>query len=142
MHKIIQKITKKRCVMMMPHWPYYHPYEVHYHRNDQPYYHPPHAAYDFQQTPYSGPQPQQPQTPYEQFEKPPLPAYWENEMQHQPEPHPQGKPVPNFMSNFQNENGQLDVDKMLNTVGQMANTYHQVYPIFKQFGSFIKNFNR
>ncbi|WP_077297767.1 YppG family protein [Virgibacillus pantothenticus] len=34
----------------------------------------------------------------------------------------------------------FDLDKMLSTVGQLANTYHQVSPIVKQFGSFIKAF--
>lgn len=45
-----------------------------------------------------------------------------------------------ILSQFQNGNGQIDVDKMLTTVGQLANTYHQVAPIIKQFGSFMKNF--
>lgn len=34
----------------------------------------------------------------------------------------------------------FDLDKMLSTVGQLANTYHQVSPIVKQFGSLIKTF--
>jgi len=46
----------------------------------------------------------------------------------------------NLLSQFQNTEGQFDVDKMINTVGQIASTYHQVAPIIKQFGSFIKNF--
>ncbi|HLR52133.1 MAG TPA: YppG family protein [Candidatus Avamphibacillus sp.] len=46
----------------------------------------------------------------------------------------------NLLSQFQNTEGQLDVDKMINTVGQLASTYHQVAPIIKQFGAFIKNF--
>lgn len=46
----------------------------------------------------------------------------------------------NFLAQFQNGDGQIDVDKMLGTVGQLANTYHQVAPIIKQLGSFMKNF--
>lgn len=46
----------------------------------------------------------------------------------------------NLLTQFQNAEGQLDVDKMLNTVGQLANTYHQVAPIVKQFSSFMKTF--
>lgn len=45
-----------------------------------------------------------------------------------------------ILSQFQNTNGQIDVDKMLTTVGQLANTYHQVAPIIKQFSSFMKTF--
>ncbi|MYL46288.1 hypothetical protein GLV94_11605 [Virgibacillus halodenitrificans] len=45
-----------------------------------------------------------------------------------------------LLNYFQDNEGQMDLDKMLSTVGQLANTYHQVSPIVKQFGSFIKNF--
>lgn len=46
----------------------------------------------------------------------------------------------NFLEYFYDANGQLDIDKMLTTVGQVASIYHQVSPIIKQFGSFMKNF--
>lgn len=45
-----------------------------------------------------------------------------------------------LLSQFQKDSGQLDVDKMLNTIGQLANTYHQVAPIVKQFGSLMRIF--
>ncbi|HEY4601003.1 MAG TPA: YppG family protein [Cerasibacillus sp.] len=45
-----------------------------------------------------------------------------------------------FLEYFYDGNGQLDIDKMLSTVGQVASIYHQVSPIIKQFGSFMKNF--
>lgn len=53
---------------------------------------------------------------------------------------PPPKQMNNLLNQFQNNEGQIDVDKMLNTVGQLANTYHQVAPIIKQFGSLIKTF--
>ncbi|MRH43639.1 hypothetical protein GH741_13255 [Aquibacillus halophilus] len=49
-------------------------------------------------------------------------------------------PTKGLISYFQDSNGQVDIDKMLNTVGQMANTYHQVSPIVKGIGSFVKGF--
>jgi hypothetical protein len=83
------------------------------------------------------------QTPYEYFAKPQQPS-WPNLMQQTqgdyPPPQPPMKPAGSLMSNFQNEDGKVDIDKMLGTVGQMANTYHQVSPIFKQFGTFLKGF--
>ncbi|GEN32311.1 hypothetical protein HNQ35_002657 [Cerasibacillus quisquiliarum] len=45
-----------------------------------------------------------------------------------------------FLEYFYDANGQLDIDKMLSTVGQVANIYHQVSPIVKQFGAFMKHF--
>lgn len=53
---------------------------------------------------------------------------------------PPPKQMNSLLTQFQNSEGQIDVDKMLNTVGQLANTYHQVAPIIKQFGSLIKTF--
>ncbi|WP_017473803.1 YppG family protein [Amphibacillus jilinensis] len=42
------------------------------------------------------------------------------------------------MGYFQNNEGQLDFDKVLNTAGQVANTYQQFTPIVKGIGSFFK----
>lgn len=76
----------------------------------------------------------------------PLPADGQ-QMSSNQQPHtnyyPQGatpKQMSNLLTQFQNPEGQLDVDKMLNTVGQLANTYHQVAPIVKQVSSLIKTF--
>ncbi|WP_226038162.1 YppG family protein [Aquibacillus saliphilus] len=86
-------------------------------------------------------------TPYEHFAKPQQPlqtiqqAQWSN--QYPPVGAPGqslNQPPKNLMSYFQDKNGQVDIDKMLNTVGQMANTYHQVSPIVKGIGSFMKGF--
>ncbi|MEC5424688.1 YppG family protein [Virgibacillus sp. C22-A2] len=59
-----------------------------------------------------------------------------------PNPNPSINPNPSngLMSYFQSQDGQVDFDKMLSTVGQLANTYHQVSPIVKQFGALMKNF--
>jgi hypothetical protein len=120
--------------------PYYHP------RQEQPYYHYnqevnsfPHQPF-YENSPYNGQSAHQ--TPYEYFAKPHQPN-WVNTMQQTQgnyAPHPPMKPINGFMSNFQNQDGKVDIDKMLGTVGQMANTYHQVSPIFKQFGTFLKGF--
>ncbi|WP_087974521.1 YppG family protein [Oceanobacillus rekensis] len=97
------------------------------------------------------------QTPYELFAKPEMPVQWLYESQMDADPlkantgniggasegftgenasGPAGGPT----SYFNNGNGQIDFDKVLSTVGQLANTYHQVSPIVKQFSSLIKNF--
>ncbi|WP_197046659.1 YppG family protein [Oceanobacillus salinisoli] len=80
------------------------------------------------------------QTPYDYFQKPEQPMSWPNNTPFEPNQFQQPQMPSNAMSQFQKENGQLDLDKVLNTVGQLANTYHQVAPIFQQFGNFIKNF--
>ena len=48
-------------------------------------------------------------------------------------------PRPHMFTNpFQNENGQLDVNKTLATVGQFATTIQQISPIIKQVNNLIK----
>lgn len=100
-----------------------------------------HHRYDWGRPPYQPDWGQPPYgTPYEQFEKPPLSFYYgENEV---PYPLPSMKPANGLIAHFQDENGQLDIDKMLSTVGQVANTYQQVYPIFKQIGGLLKFVNQ
>lgn len=103
-----------------------------------------------QQNPYSqmnGPPPLQ-QTPYEQFAKPQQPMFWDNSMQSNSNFNPQSNmnqqpnmnPPNGIINYFQDEDGQMDFDKMLSTVGQLASTYHQVSLIVKQVGSLIKIF--
>ncbi|MBM7571089.1 YppG family protein [Aquibacillus albus] len=91
----------------------------------------------------------QPMTPYQQFAKPqqpqpPNPQQWNGYHQQAqwgaggPVGAP-GQPIPKgLISYFHDDNGQLDLDKMLSTFGQMANTYQQVSPIVKGIGSFLK----
>ncbi|MFD1448469.1 YppG family protein [Oceanobacillus profundus] len=140
---------------------------MHYRPYNQPHYSPPvnhnlypyHTSYSNQN--WSGAE--QHQTPYDFFAKPELPSQWTNQVQTNAEfadsgsnPHmnPNANHDPNFMQNingnpgqsaanpmsyFQNGNGQLDFDKIISTVGQIASTYHQVSPIVQQFSSLIKN---
>ncbi|CDQ21513.1 YppG-like protein [Halobacillus karajensis] len=58
-----------------------------------------------------------------------------------------GNPNPSFnvgsmskgvMNYFQNEDGQLDIDKMMSTTGQVVKTVKEVSPIVKGIGSFVK----
>lgn len=39
-----------------------------------------------------------------------------------------------------NENNPFNFDTMISKVSQLASTYHQVSPIVKQFGTFVKGF--
>ncbi|WP_373895134.1 hypothetical protein ACUL41_15170 [Virgibacillus natechei] len=101
----------------------------------RPFYHPYHAS--------SGQALHQ--TPYEQFAKPKQPPFWPNYIPTNSTPH-QANPTMNAATNpmeqpqDQPQKEQVDFDKMLSTVGQLANTYHQVSPIVKEFGSIIKAF--
>lgn len=88
-------------------------------------------------------QPQLKQTPYEQFAKPQQPLNWapmEQATSANFNPEQNASPGSGFKAYFQDEDGQVDFDKMLSTVGQLASTYHQVSPIIKQFGAIIKIF--
>ncbi|WP_158591799.1 YppG family protein [Oceanobacillus halophilus] len=125
-------------------------YSRSYYNRPSPY--PEYWSYDYSNYPPAAPQemnyPQAPiggqsanMTPYDYFQKPEQPMNWPNNVpfeQNQFSQQPQTPP--NVMSHFQKENGQLDLDKVLGTVGQLASTYHQVAPIVQQFGSFMKNF--
>jgi hypothetical protein len=42
------------------------------------------------------------------------------------------------MNYFQNEDGQLDFDKMMSTTGQVMKTVKEVSPIVKGIGTFVK----
>lgn len=106
-----------------------------------PYTQHPNYPYTKQNGP---PPPQLKQTPYEQFAKPQQPLYWDpiQTTNQGPNSNPQqgSNPGSGFKGYFQDQDGQVDFDKMLSTVGQLASTYHQVSPIVKQFGAMIKNF--
>jgi exonuclease VII large subunit len=82
---------------------------------------------------------QQSLTPFEQFAKPKQPENWYANYQQQGND-PQSQLQNGMMPPFQGQSGQFNLDKMLSTVNQMANTYHQVSPILKQFGAFMKAF--
>lgn len=80
------------------------------------------------------------QTPFEYFQKPEPPGLSYGNNNADPAMYGNMPPKANLMGQFQKEDGQLDLDKVLTTVGQLANTYHQVYPIIQQFNGFLKNF--
>lgn len=81
------------------------------------------------------------QTAFDYFQKPEQPMNWPNNTSFDPAQFQQSPQMPpSIISQFQNENGQMDVDKVIGTVGQLAHTYHQVAPIFKQLGSVMKIF--
>lgn len=46
----------------------------------------------------------------------------------------------NFSHQFLNEHGQVDVNKMLSTVGHLAQTVQQVSPVIKQVNDIIQSF--
>ncbi|MFC0523716.1 YppG family protein [Pontibacillus salicampi] len=79
------------------------------------------------------------QTPYEQFQKPPQPTQWNPYVSAQQNMPPlQQQQQKGIMQYFMDKNGQLDLDKMLNTMGQVANTANQFSPLVKGIGSFMK----
>ncbi|KGX86574.1 hypothetical protein N784_04155 [Pontibacillus litoralis JSM 072002] len=43
-----------------------------------------------------------------------------------------------IMTYFMDKNGQLDLDKMLSTMGQVANTANQISPLVKGISTFMK----
>ncbi|WP_284141750.1 MULTISPECIES: YppG family protein [unclassified Virgibacillus] len=81
-------------------------------------------------------------SPFLQYAKPPQPVNWyQSQTQAGDGTATIQQPQSNgIFSYFQDEKGQVDLDKMLTTVGKLANTYQQVSPMVQQFGSFIKGF--
>lgn len=84
------------------------------------------------------------QTPFEYFEKPRQPTHWPNEMQQYQYPE-YNQPIQpfnqsNILAQFKDQNGQVDINKTLSTVGQFANTVQQVTPVIKQISDLLKSF--
>lgn len=46
----------------------------------------------------------------------------------------------NVMQQFLDENGNVDVQKMLQTVGQLADTVQQVSPVIRQLNDLVRSF--
>jgi len=93
------------------------------------------------------------QSPFEYFSKPSQAENWPyamsqnlNEYQFQQQnpyiqqPGQQSNPTPGILAQFQTPEGQMDVQKMLSTVGQLANTVQQVSPVIKEIGAMIRVF--
>lgn len=124
-----------------------YPYDSSYYFYPPPqeqYYEPVPYQNSNQATPpfYSAPY----QTPFEHFSKPNQHTNWQGMVNYQVdnnEFYPQtNKPQTpgSILTQFQNEDGQVDINKMLSTVGQLVHTVQQVSPMIKQFGSIMKNF--
>jgi len=93
------------------------------------------------------------QSPFEHFSKPSQPESWPYPMAQQPDyyhfqqPNPyfqqqaqQENPTAGILAQFQTAEGQMDIQKMLSTVGQLANTVQQVSPVIKEIGAMIRVF--
>lgn len=46
----------------------------------------------------------------------------------------------NLLHYFKDNNGEVDLDKMFSTVGQLATTFQQITPVVKQVGSIMQQF--
>jgi len=94
------------------------------------------------------------QSPFEYYSKPSQPENWPYVMpqqsnyyqSQQQDPYysqqqtGQPNPTPGILAQFQTSEGQMDVQKMLSTVGQLANTVQQVSPVIKEIGAMIRVF--
>lgn len=83
------------------------------------------------------------QTPFEYFEKPRQPTNWPNGIQQHQNFYPPSQPSnqsPSLLTQFQDQNGLIDINKTLSTVGQFANTVQQVTPVIKQISDLVKLF--
>lgn len=106
----------------------------------EPSVHWPNSANYYQQPSYSSePQhfPIKQPTPYELYAKPAQPMDWFQS----------GKQAQNSTDNpnpgsFTDNNGQIEFDKLLSSINQVAGTYHQVSPIVKQLSSLVKMFRQ
>ncbi|WP_176449169.1 YppG family protein [Lentibacillus sp. CBA3610] len=76
------------------------------------------------------------QTPFEAFAKPKQPMNWQPHPQYD-ESFSQSANPNNLLYYFQDNNGELDLDKMLSTAGQVANTVQQISPVVKQVGNLM-----
>lgn len=96
------------------------------------------------------------QTPFEYYAKPTQPenwpfgtpsqqqqSYYQSQQQdpyfYQQQPQ-QPSTTAGILAQFQTAEGQMDVQKMLSTVGQLANTVQQVSPVIKEIGAMIRVF--
>lgn len=91
------------------------------------YYAPPYAGYSM---PY-----------YSNAMMPPIP-YDDYDVIRQPNAvnSPTNQQVNSMMQQFLNEHGQVDIQKMLQTVGQLADTVQQVTPVVRQLNDLIRAF--
>lgn len=121
-------------------YPYIGQYQQPIYQN--PTYRPNHPNYNFYEQ-------GQRQTPFEYYAKPNQPTDWPYTMQQQSNYYPfqqqsteQSNLTANLLTQFQTEDGQVDLQKMLSTVGQLANTVQQVSPVIKEIGAMISIFRQ
>lgn len=122
MYKEVSKMDRRGYYRQEPytHWP----------NTNNPGFYP--------QSPYSGESqhfPVKQPTPYELYAKPEQPMDWFHS----------GKQTSNpteVNSSFTDNNGQMEFDKLLSSINQVASTYHQVSPIVKQLSSLIRMFRQ
>lgn len=76
-------------------------------------------------------------SPYQMYAKPPQPEEWIGQMSGAPMQAPTKKPNP-IMTHFYDEQGKMDIQKMLSTVNQLASTVKQVSPVIQQLGSIVR----
>ncbi|HLR14399.1 MAG TPA: YppG family protein [Bacillota bacterium] len=76
-------------------------------------------------------------SPYEMYAKPPQPEGWSGQLNDGYFQMPEKKSN-SIMAHFYDENGQMDLQKMLSTVNQLANTFQQVTPVIQQLGSLVR----
>lgn len=76
-------------------------------------------------------------TPYELYAKPAQPMNWMHTETEQPV-HNQSSSQQGIAGVFTDQNGQVDFEKALSSIGQIASTYHQVSPIVQQLSSLLK----
>lgn len=81
---------------------------------------------------------QMPTSPYQMYAKPPQPEGWAGQMNEEYFQEESSKKPNAIMQHFYDENGQMDIQKMLSTVNQLANTVQQVTPVFQQIGSLVR----
>src|SRR5690625_5041923 len=119
---------------------YYQPQQHHmFYSQHLPANHPPYIHNYYPSIPQ---QHAQPFTHMQQPNRPPIGPYQPNINPQQQSPFNQQPMTANIMQQFQDAEGQVDINKMLSTVGQLANTVQQVSPMIKQFGTFVSGFRK
>ncbi len=76
--------------------------------------------------------PRPPMPPFQQ-NRPPSNPFFHGPYPPQPPQQTQQSNRPNFLALFQDENGQMDVEKLMGTAQQVGNLYSQVSPLISQF---------
>ncbi|WP_077324377.1 YppG family protein [Virgibacillus siamensis] len=109
---------------------------------DRPHFnHMNHDRPYIQQSPFNKPVPKTKesfQTPFEYFSKPSQPINWHPGYKHGSHNFNTGIEGNDLFHYFQEKKGEVDLDKMLSTIGQVANTVQQVSPVVKQLGALMK----